>query len=47
MTIPQSRIPLAAKTLQIIGYDTNPINSTEIQDTTLHIQKLSSSAIVP
>ena len=45
--MPPSKVPLAAKTLQILGYDNNPTDPKVQDDSILKIQKLSSSAIIP
>lgn len=47
MTLPSNKTPISARTLQILGYDINPIISPDIDNNILHIQKLNKHALLP
>ena len=48
MTLPSNKTPIAARTLQILGYDTNPTEPISTpENNELQIQKLNENAITP
>ena len=47
MTLPSSKVPLAAKTLQILGYDTDPFTPSNVDQNSILIQRITPTATTP